>query len=151
MPYGQAKEILEYAREFHRKAGALYQQLADSNQSARVKLLLDYLIRHEKHLERALEDYEQSITTTALNSWYQYTKEQRTFQPLDSLQYSDNMSVEDIIKIGTTIDNCLVASYKGVADMATSAEVREIFENLLTMEEQEKHVKARIALGINDM
>jgi rubrerythrin len=151
MPYGQAKEILEYAREFHRQVGSFYQQLADKAQSERVKLLLDYMIRHEKHLERALEDYEQSITTKALNSWYQYTKDQRTFTPLDSLAYSEQMSVEDVIKIGTTIDNCLITSYKGVADTTTSDEVREIFQNLLDMEEQEKHVKARVALGINDL
>ncbi|WP_321529697.1 hypothetical protein [uncultured Desulfuromonas sp.] len=151
MPYGQAKEILEYAREFHRKAGAYYQKLSCQTQSARVKLLLDYLVRHEKHLENALSDYEQSIATKALNSWYQFSKDQRTFQPIESLSFTDEMSVDEIIKIGTTIDNCLIASYKGMADTATSAEVREIFENLLAMEEQEKHVKARIALGINDM
>ena len=61
------------------------------------------------------------------------------------------MTVEDIMEIGTTIDNCLIASYKEVADKATTPEIREIFENLLQMEEQEKHVKARLALGINDM
>ncbi|EAT17378.1 hypothetical protein HTZ97_01755 [Desulfuromonas acetoxidans] len=151
MPYGQAKEILEYAREFHRKAGAYYQKLSCQTQSARVKLLLDYLVRHEKHLEKTLSDYEQSIATKALNSWYQFSQDQRTFQPLDSLSYSEEMTVDEIIKSGTTIDNCLIASYKGMADTATSAEIREIFENLLAMEEQEKHVKARIALGINDM
>nr|WP_320049482.1 hypothetical protein [uncultured Desulfuromonas sp.] len=151
MPYGQAKEILEYAREFHRKAGAFYQKLSCQTQSARVKLLLDYMVRHEKHLERALEDYEQSIATNALNSWYQFTQEQRTFKPLDAMGYTEEMTVDDILKIGTTIDNCLIASYKGMADATTSEEIREIFENLLAMEEQEKHVKSRIALGINDM
>ncbi|MCD6527167.1 MAG: hypothetical protein J7K75_09280 [Desulfuromonas sp.] len=151
MPYGQAKEILDYARNFHRQAGEFYQQLADKAQGARVKLLLDYIIRHEKHLEKALAEFEEGASSKALSTWYQYSKEQRTFAPLDAILISPAMTTEDIMKIGTTIDNCLIASYKGVADTATTPEVREIFENLLQMEEQEKHVKARIALGINDM
>lgn len=151
MPYGQAKEILDYAREFHRQVGEFYQQLADKAQGDRVKLLLDYMIRHEKHLERSLEVFEKSMSSKALSIWYQYSKEQRTFAPLDAMEYSPSMTADDVMKIGTTIDNCLIASYKGVAETATTPEVREIFDNLLQMEEQEKHVKARIALGINDM
>jgi len=151
MPYGQAKEILDYARNFHCQVSDFYQQLSDKAQSARVKLLLDYMIRHEKHLAKALEDFEQTVSSNALNSWYQYSQEQRTFAPLDAIKFSPTMTVEQVLKFGQTIDNCLIASYKGVADTAATPEVREIFENLLQMEEQEKHQKARIALGINDM
>lgn len=151
MPYGQAKEILNYAREFHNKVSEFYQQLADKAQSARVKLLLDYMVRHEKHLERSLKQFEDTISSKALDAWYQYSKEQRTFLPLDALKYSPVMTVDDVMKIGSTIDNCLIASYKGVADTAANTEVREIFKNLLQMEEQEKHIKARLVLGINDM
>lgn len=151
MPYGQAKEILDYARNFHGQVSDFYQQLADKAQSARVKLLLDYLIRHEKHLAKALEDFEQSVSSQALNTWYQYSQEQRTFAPLDAIKFSPTMTVDDVLKLGQTIDSCLIESYKGVAETASTPEVREIFENLLQMEEQQKHVKARMALGINDM
>ncbi len=151
MPYGQAKEILKYAREFHNHVSKFYQQIADKGQSERVKLLLDYMIHHEKHLEKALEDYEQSITSKALESWYLYTKDQRTFAALDGITYLENMSVDQIMKIAATIDNCLTSSYKGVAETTNVPAIREIFQNLLDMEEQQKHVKARIALGINDM
>lgn len=151
MPYGQAKEILNYASEFHKKAGEFYQRVADKEQSARVKLLLDYMVRHEKHLERTLNEYDKNVSSKALDAWYQYAKENQTFAALESIKYSDNMSVNDIMKIGTTIDNCLITSYKGIVETAATPEIREIFENLLAMEEQQKHVKARAALGINDM
>ncbi|MBW2186927.1 MAG: hypothetical protein JRG71_11200, partial [Deltaproteobacteria bacterium] len=143
MPYGQAKEIIDYARDFHCQVSDFYQQLSDKTQSSRVKLLLDYLIRHEIHLAKALEDFEQSVSSQALNTWYQYAQDQRTFEPLDAIKYSPTMSVDDVLKLGQTIDNCLIASYKGVADTASTPEVREIFENLLQMEEQEKHQKSR--------
>ncbi|MCK9173378.1 hypothetical protein [Desulfuromonas thiophila] len=151
MPYGQAKEFIQHARDFHRKASEFYQQLCDTSDQPRVKLLLDYLARHEKHLERALSDYETSITRKAMDTWYQFAQQACTFEPLNSLNYDKNVTTDEILAIGAKIDECLINSYKAVLDKATTAEVREIFESLLQMEEQEKHVKARMALGLQDM
>ncbi|MFK5927695.1 MAG: hypothetical protein QM483_13785 [Desulfuromusa sp.] len=151
MPYGQAKEIISSARAFHQRASTFYQQLNDKAEGARVKMLLDYLVRHEAHLDRALGDYTEEVRTKALDSWYQYAQDHCLLQPFDVSQYPTNMTAEDVMKIGLNIDSCLVASYKGMAEAATSVEVREIFESLLQMEKQQKHKLARIALEIIDM
>jgi len=47
MPYGQAKGIIDAGRAFHQRASTFYQQLHDKAEGARVKMLLDYLVRHE--------------------------------------------------------------------------------------------------------
>ncbi len=151
MPYGQAREIINSARAFHQRASAFYQQLNDKAESARVKMLLDYLVRHEAHLDRALADYTQEVRLKALDSWYQYAQDKCLLQPFDVSQYPVDMTVEDVMKIGLNIDSCLLASYRGMAEAATSSKVREIFESLLLMEEQQKHKRARVALEINDM
>ena len=151
MPYGQAKEILDYARVYHRKVGEFYQQLSDKATSARVKMLLDYLVRHKAHLDNALGEFEADIQSKALETWYQYSQDKCLFAPLDATQYSADMTAEEVLALGVTIDSCLLASYKGMADTATTPEVRAIFENLLQMDEQEKHKLARIALEINEM
>ncbi len=151
MPYGQAKEILNYAREFHRRVGEFYQKLSDKADSARVKMLLDYLVRHKAHLDKVLGQYEEDVQSRALDGWYQYSQDHCLFEPLNEAHYGPDMTVEDVMKIGRTLDQCLIASYKGMAEAATTAECREIFENLLLMEQQQKHKLARIALEINDM
>jgi len=151
MSYGQAKDIINAARAFHQRASVFYQQLSDQTQGAKVKMLLDYLVRHEAHLDRALGDYSQEVRSKALDSWYQYAQEQCLLQPFDVSQYPAEMTIDDVLNIGLDIDRCLVASYKGMADAATSPAVREIFENLLLMEQQQKHKLARIALEISDM
>jgi rubrerythrin len=151
MPYGQAKEIIDAARAFHQRASTFYQQLNDQTEGAKVKMLLDYLVRHEAHLERALSDYTQEVRSKALNAWYQYAQEQCLLQPFDVSQYPKDMTVDDVMNIGLNIDSCLLASYKGMAEAATKSEVREIFESLLQMEQQQKHKLARIALEIGDM
>ena len=151
MPYGQAREIIDSAQAFHQRASAFYQQLNDKAEGARVKMLLDYLVRHEAHLERALGDYTQAVRSKALDIWYQYAQEHCLLQPFDVSQYPVNMTVDDVMNIGLNIDSCLIASYKGMAEAATSPEVREIFESLLLMEEQQKHKLARVALEIDEM
>lgn len=151
MPYGQAKEIVDSAQEFHKRASAFYQQLADKAEGARVKMLLDYLVRHEAHLDRALGDFKDEIKSKALNAWYQYAQEQCLMQPFDVSQYPKDMTVKEVMEIGLNIDSCLVASYKGMAETATTSECREIFQSLLLMEKQQKHKLARIALEIDEM
>ncbi len=151
MPYGQAKEIVDAAQEFHKRASAFYQQLADKAEGARVKMLLDYLVRHEAHLDQALGDFKDEIKSKALNAWYQYAQEQCLMQPFDVNQYPKNMTVKEVMEIGLDIDSCLVASYKGMAETATTPECREIFQSLLLMEKQQKHKLARIALEIDEM
>ena len=151
MPYGQAREIVDSAQEFHRRASTFYQQLADKAEGARVKMLLDYLVRHEAHLEQALAGFKDEIKSRALNAWYQYAQEQCLLQPFDVSQYPKNMTVKEVMEIGLNIDRCLVASYKGMAETATTPECREIFNNLLLMEKQQKHKLARVALEIEEM
>jgi len=151
MPYGQAKEIINSARAFHQRASQFYQQLNDKAEGARVNMLLDYLVRHEAHLDRALGDYTDAIKTKALDAWYQYAQDHCLLQPFDVSQYPVDMTAEDVMEIGLNIDSCLIASYKGMAEGATSAEVREIFESLLLMEQQQKHKLARVSLEIIDM
>jgi len=151
MPYGQAKEILDAAREFHRRAAKFYEELADKAEGVRVKMLLDYLVRHEKHLDRALSEYTDEIRTQALNEWYQYTQEQCLLEPFDVSRYPSDMTAEQVMKIGLEMDKCLIASYKGMAESAATEECREIFKSLLEMEQQKKHKMARIALEINEM
>ncbi len=151
MPYGQAKQIIESARAFHQRASRFYEELKDKSEGTRVKMLLDYLVRHEAHLEKALANYSEEVRTKALDAWYQYAQEHCLLQPFDVSQYPANMTTEDVMKIGLNIDSCLIASYKGMAEAATIPEVREIFENLLLMEEQQKHKLARVALEIEEM
>ncbi len=151
MPYGQAREIIDAARAFHKRASEFYQQLSDKAKGARVKMLLDYLVRHEAHLNRALEQYTKEVRTKALDAWYQYAHDHCLLEPFDVNRFSDDMTVEQVMELGLEMDKCLVASYKGMVETATNPETREIFENLLLMEQQQKHKLARIALEISEM
>ena len=51
MAFETTKDVLDHARDFHRQLSDHYAQLRDKAERERVKMLLDYLSRHEKHLD----------------------------------------------------------------------------------------------------
>lgn len=62
MPYETAKDVLEHARDYHRILSDFYNKLGAKAQKQRAKMLLDYLSRHEKHLEDSLAEYEKEVS-----------------------------------------------------------------------------------------
>ncbi|MGC9518454.1 MAG: ferritin family protein [Desulfuromonadaceae bacterium] len=151
MPYGQAKQILDYARQFHRFASDYFKKLSDSAQQPRMKMLLDYMARHEEHLEEVLKEYETNTKNKAMEAWFQFSNECSIFKPVQNISYTDELTPEKVFEIAAQIDQCMIDSYNTVINRTSNPEVRELFENLLEMEEQEKHVRARTALGLLDM
>lgn len=152
MPYGPANEIITHARECYQIVSNFYQQLTDKAKSTRVKMLLDYLARHEKRLAQTLADYEKEVQSKALSEWYHYSQEHELFKnELNPDKYSEDMSVDDVLKLVDMIDGCFIRSYQGMVDTATNKNVREIFENLLQMAQQERNKKTNIVYELNSM
>ena len=151
MPYGQAKQILDYARQFHHFASDYFKQLSDSTEAPRMKMLLDYMSRHEDHLEQVLKDHEAGTKNKAMEAWFQFSNDCSTFKPIKDISYTDDLTPEKVFEIAAQIDECMIESYNTVINRSSNPEVREFFQNLLELEEQEKHKRARTLLGMQDM
>jgi len=61
------------------------------------------------------------------------------------------MSVDDVIRMGLELDESLIKLYKNAAEESEVPEVKEMFNNLLKMEQEEKHHLVRTALGSMDI
>jgi rubrerythrin len=152
MRFETTRDVLDYVKQFHRKARNLYSELADQEEQERLKLLLDYLSRHENHLAKSLADYEQETSEKILNTWFQYVPDQALLEPINNIDIEPNLSVDEIVNLAMRLDNCLIELYKEMIDHSSAiSEVKEVFQNLLDMEKQEQHQLARSRLGILDM
>ena len=56
--FEQVKDVLDYGKTVHADLRKFYESLNEQNEQAHVKMLLDYLSRHESHLEETLERFE---------------------------------------------------------------------------------------------
>lgn len=138
MPFNQTKDVLEQARKFHHKLSEFYDNLKDSAEKERTRALLDYLSRHEQYLESCLKEFMEEVSKNVLDSYFQYGSEASSLKGITDFQIKASMDVEDVVAAAMHFDACLIKFYREMADKAHSDKVREVFENLLVMEEHEQ-------------
>jgi rubrerythrin len=151
MRFEQVRDVLEYARTVHRQLSEFYKNLGEQAEKERVKMLCDYMSRHEKHLEESLADYEDGAAENVLNTWFQFAPSEEMFATLRDFKVTPALSVDQVVRLAMEVDDCLINYYRTMAESADTEEVREIFNNLVSMEEHEKVRFARNALRLEDL
>jgi rubrerythrin len=149
--FEQVKDVLDYGIQLHGQLTDLYDSLNQQNDQARVKMLLDYLSRHEKNREQAMQRFEDESRKSILNFWLQYSPGSNVEQLLRDAAVRPDMSVDDVIKIAMAFDNAMIELYKGAAIIVDDPHAKEVFTNLAEMEEQEKHRFIRDAEWMDDL
>lgn len=138
MPFDQTKDVLEQARAFHRKLSEFYDHLSSTAEKERARALLDYLSRHENYLEGCLKEFMQDVSRNVLDSYFQYGSDASNLKGIIDFEIRASMDVEDVVAAAMHFDACLIKFYREMAEKAQSTRVREVFENLLVMEEHEQ-------------
>ena len=151
MAFDQTKDVLEHVREFHRKLGAFYDELKASTSRERARVLLDYMSRHEKYLEDCLIQYEEQVSDNLLDTYFKYGSESTELTAITDFEIKPDMDVEDVIAAAMHFDTCLIAFYREMSQRALSKKVREVFENLLEMEQNEQIQLSKRALDIESL
>lgn len=149
--FERTQDVLDHARTFHNELRRLYEQLSTETQKERVKMLLEYLSRHEAHLEESLAAYEAGASKRVLDTWFKYVPQEDKLKEFQDVKLEPDMSIDDVVDVALRMDNCLVEFYKDMATMAVIPEVKEVFTNLLEMEEREKHKLVRDALQLKEI
>lgn len=151
MSFETTQDVLDHARAFHRQVSEFYDQLSQQNQKQRIKMLLDYLSRHEKHLEESLALYEEQVSSGILKTWFQYPPPKETLDICVnmSLEGREDLTVEQVIELALQLDECLVDLYRAMIESADTEEVKAVFQNLLEMEKQEEIDMVRDTLQFN--
>ena len=151
MRYKTVGEIIEFARQLHDALSRRYGELEQITTSERASLILDYLNRHERQLADAMDQYGQEAANGILGTWLQHTPEFFPQQLADRVCDVNLSSVEEIVQAALEVDDYLVQLYRNMVDKAEVEGVREVFENLLVMEDVEKQRISRTACQLNDL
>ena len=150
MRFEQTRDILNHARDFHRQVSEFYKRLSDKAEKQRVKMLLDYMSRHESNLERSMAKYQEATSKEVLDTWFQYTHDEDTLALCRDTEFKPDMTVEEVVRVALRLDDCLIKLYREMAARTDCNEAREIFKNLLALEESEKSKLARNAQLLMD-
>jgi rubrerythrin len=143
--------MLDEVRDFHGQLAEYYHQLSESTDRQRVKLLLDHMSDHEKQLQESLRDYEEDASKQVMNTWVDCKYCNEVLATCEQIPIGPETSVDSIVQATLDIDSCLVRFYREVADKAESEKVRDVFQNLVDMEENELRKLALSALQVGDV
>lgn len=147
----QVKEFLDYGRSLHGEIRAYYDSLNEHTDKERLKMLLDYLSRHEHRMEESLRRFEQISRQEILAVWLEHVPRMDVQEIIDQCAFSKEMSLEDIISIAIRFDDAQVNLYREVANRTEDARVKTVFNNIVSMEENEKNQMLRNASMLREM
>lgn len=146
--FEQVRDVLDYGKFLHAEMKALAQRIEDQEQSARIRLLLDYLRRHEDELAASLEKFEKETQEHILNLWLPYPPDPKIEKKLRAIKLHPHMTVEEIAKIVLDFEDALIELYKESLNEIDDIHVQEILQNLVQLEDAEKR---RFAMNLARM
>ncbi len=148
--YEPARNVLAHAADFHKTLSVMYRDLTEQTDRERVRLLLDYLQRHEKNFEESLKRYSSQTRQRIRETWFQYIPKENELTTED-IELRPDMSIDDIVRAAMELDRRLAAFYRQMAAHGGSQEVRDIFSGLAQQEERERSKLAQTAYDIQHL
>ncbi len=139
MRFKTVAEIVGHSRDIHQALSAQYAELEQLASTEQAQFLLDYLNRHERHMAKALTQFQGDAAQTILNTWLQYAPEfcpETLPELVDRVRGARLSDVRDIVRVALEVDDYLVSIYREMVENTESAGVREVLSNLLQMEEK---------------
>jgi rubrerythrin len=144
MAYSQIKDILKRGVEFHKLLADFYVKVKDDSKKDSVKLLADYMARHEKTLESLLSQVGKEQEKQITEEWIKYEPGFATYNCFDDINVNKNSGVDEIIDAGLTLNQCLIDLYHQTAEVGPTEEIKTLFSSLENAEIAEKKKLARM-------
>jgi rubrerythrin len=150
MSFKTVREVLQLSQDIHTNAAILYEQLREQTQRERIDMLLKFLSRHEEELAQTLSKVREGVSERILDEWHQ-TELTSISNVLDGCkQCHPDIGLQDLVDLALKVDDALISLYRHMASDASTDEARQLFNNLVVLEENEKMKTARAALSTND-
>lgn len=132
MSYEQTRDVIEKARQFHHELQAFYRRSEEGIAKERMRLLLDYLSRHEAWMEAQLDQFEHTAASqAALETWLKFVPPPHITETLAKLRITPEMTSAEVIKLALDLDDHLLNLYRQAAEASPTEDVREVFEKLV--------------------
>lgn len=135
----RARDVIDQAHAFHAQLAGYFAGLSDASDNERVRLLYSYLSQHEQLLSQTLNRYRGDAPERLMDSWLQNVPDDRALDACAVLDLTPDTTPDEVISASLTYDDCLIALYQAMQEASTHPEVREFFEHLQELEENEKH------------
>src|SRR3989339_478119 len=121
-----------------------YSNIQDISQKESVKILVDYMSRHEEILKKQLNKITDEQQRQITEQFLKYEPEYASCRCFENLNIDKDSSVDDVIDAGLQLNQCLVNLYNQTEEVSPNQELKDLFSSLKTMEIAEKKKLSRM-------
>lgn len=150
MAYETVGQVLDRARELHKKLEAVYERLSDEATRDRMSRVLDFMGRHEAALERWIAATENDVAPRVLGTKLHFMPDIAECGDVEDVAIPEDVSVDDAVRFALRFDDCLLAYYRQLAEGPVPDEVRSLFRFLLEGERSEEREVIESALLMSE-
>ena len=109
--YKKVGEIISLAAEFRRKLETVYRRLTDKTDKERVRMLLQYLSRHERRLHEGMKHFSSEGRQRLRETRIQYVTGHEQLESPE-LDFSTELCVNDVLSVALEVDDRLLTFYE---------------------------------------
>ncbi len=151
MRFQTVRNILDFVRDFHARAGRLFEAASGEAQQEKAHWLLSWLADHERRFAAAIDAFEAAPENSPLLAgWLQFAPELERL-PLVLPALKSPMDCDEAVAIAIAFDDYLIRLYEAVLSGCSSREICEVFKNLLAQERAEERATARNLAQLQDL
>lgn len=148
--YESVSHVLEVLADMHAQLALVLGELAAQASDERRKMNLGYLAGHQSSRAAALLAYREDAETSLLDQWFQIPLPEEPPDLIASLrtQDSDDASIDTLV---SGIDAFMDRLLPHLRDRAETRNAKELFEDLLEIENRERHLRSRALASFEQM
>jgi len=149
--FEQVKDVLKHQEELHGRIRDLYADLVNTASSERMRMLLNLLCEHEEKFQQSINAHLEQASEAVLDTYFQFSHETSVEELFDMGQVDASINADDIEKISTRFSDYLDGLYQDLLNVAESAEVKALFENMREQQQQERKKLSTDLYSLLDM
>jgi len=150
MPARQVRDVVHEIRRVHRLLAGHFRDLAASTRDDQFRVLLTDIEAREKHFADCLSNFEEDADEDALGTWIQFVPEAAVATADLSERLQDappSDCLEDAVQEIQMIDRALGDAYRELADQSDCDKIRELFQNLAKLADNNDHHYSNMLLN----
>lgn len=151
MRFQQLKEILEHLIESRSAMSQLYRRMASQADSPRAKMLLEYMVIHEKEVVDKLTNYLEDAPSRVLDTWFENVQGEDFVGRCQKVELPATMTEQDVLGVALELENSLLDLLHDALEVASTPDVKSAIESLLQAERIRQQRFVHSTMRMDDM
>ncbi|MBY6187662.1 hypothetical protein KUV89_13645 [Marinobacter hydrocarbonoclasticus] len=151
MRFQQLKEILDHLIESRSAMSQLYRRMTSQADSPRAKMLLEYMVIHEKEVVEKLANYQDEASPRVLDTWFENVQGEDFIVLCQKTELPATMTEQDVLGLALDLENRLLDLLHAALEVAPTQDVKSAIESLLQAERVRQQRFVHSTMRMDDM